>query len=712
MNIKKLSFSLLLTSFCLSAAPTNTVNANQTENLSNVSINSIFDHTEFIQNELIIRLSNNLSSKEKLKFLSLYKLIKMKSLGKGFYVISFSNKTNISALASKLSQNGLVETVEPNYLIKKEYTPKEPFYKNQWFHKMINTEKAWDTTKGSNNVIVAVIDGGVHTNHPELKSKIYKPFDVIDGDTTLYPDDHATHVAGIIAASLNQVGVAGIAPNVKIMPINVFSGALTTAEEVSAAITYAADNGASVINLSLGSYYYSHIIENAINYAQSKGIIVIAAAGNDNIDKKTYPAAYNGVLGISATNEFDKSAFFSNYGTYVDFAAPGEDIYSTIAYGRYGYMSGTSMAAPVATGTVALMMSKNPFLSNLEVSQILKKSTRDLYQVGWDDSTGFGRIDVSKSIENTPSALSNITLSSKAFTMNGSNKLSATFKAHKNTFVTVFIKDGTGKIIRTLNKNLKSTGSQMEVVWNGKNDQGIYVNSGNYKMIVKTEKEVKKFAKETTFSVANHVKPSLTLENTVINFSPKILKSTAIKFKLNKYQKVSAKIYNKKGLVVHTLINNKGYSGGSRSLTWNGKDNKGRLVTDGDYKIKFEIIDSSNRKGESKSVTVKVDSKEPLLKSYTTSPTAFKIGKSSISVKVASNETSLFNIYIMNSNNQNIRYLTKNKSLKSGTHIVSWDGKSDSKKYVSAGKYKFVIEGKDTAGNKSKVTSNWFSVQK
>nr|WP_246625190.1 S8 family serine peptidase [Fictibacillus nanhaiensis] len=578
---------------------------------------------------------------------------------------------------------------------------------------MINTEKAWDTTKGSNHVVVAVIDGGVHINHPDLRGKMYNPYDVVDGDTTFYPDDHATHVSGIIAASFNDVGVSGIAPHVRIMPINVFSGASTTAEEVSTAIIYAADKGADVINLSLGSYYYSYVIENAINYARSKGLIVVAAAGNDNISRKTYPAGYKGVFGISATNSLDKPAYFSNYGSYVDFTAPGEDIYSTFAYGRYGYMSGTSMAAPVVTGTIALMLSKNPFLSESEVNRILKKSTVDLNQAGWDESTGFGRIDVSKALVNTPLALSNITLSSNTFVMNGSNTVSAAFKTYSGTMITIFVKDKTGKIIRTISKNKKSSGSQMKEIWNGKNDSGVYVSNGTYKIVVKAEKGTNKLTRESTITVTNEVKPSIILEKTVTYFSPKVSTGFLVKFSLNKYQKVSAKVYNKKGTVVQTILNHKGYSGGSHSLSWNGKDSKGKLVTDGDYRIKLDIIDSSNQKGDSKKIMVKVDSKAPQIKSFAPSPTVLKLGKTAgVKAKISTAETALFTIYIVNSNNQKVRYLTKNKSLEKGIHSLSWDGRFDNKNKVNQGKYKFIFEGKDLAGNKSTVTSSWFSVEK
>jgi subtilisin family serine protease len=714
MNKKKIVSAMLAASLCMTGISASAAPANQKKSNSYTvnSIQKMFQNTDYIQSELIIKLSKNLHTAEKNKFMKLFHIAEIKSLGQGFYVISFKKALDITALANNLSQHRLIESVEPNYRIKKEFTPKDPFFKKQWYLSKINTPLAWDKTKGSNDIVVAVIDGGVHTSHPELKGKLHKPYDAVDGDTIFFPDDHGTHVAGIIAASQNATGVSGIAPNVKIMPVNVFYGDSTSSEELTKGIYYAADNGADVINLSLGSYYYSSVIEQAIKYAQSKGVIVVAAAGNDHINKKTYPAAYSGVLGISATNDVDKAAYFSNYGSYVDFAAPGEDIYSTIAYGRYSFMSGTSMATPVVSGTVALVLSKNPFLSNTDVYDLLKKSSIDLLKAGWDEYSGFGRIDASLAVSNTPEALSNIKLSKSKFLMKGSNKVSATFKAYAGTLITAYVKDVNGKVVRTITKNQKSNGKTITLFWDGKSDNGVYMPTGTYKLGVTAIKGNAKRLKEKAISVTNTIKPAISLEKESIYYAPKVLKSLSLKLKLNKKLKVSARVYDKKGNLIKKVWDKKSLDGGDTFFTWSGRGSTGKIVADGDYKIKIDSIDDLNQKGPSKYVNIKIDSKAPSLNNYAVSPGVFKIGKTSVvKGQVYANETLLYNMYIVNSSNQKVKTLVKNKSFKKGLHAINWDGKSDKKNLVKPGKYKFVFEGTDTSGNKTLVTST-ITVQK
>ncbi|KZE64208.1 hypothetical protein AWM68_13985 [Fictibacillus phosphorivorans] len=713
MNRKKLLTCLILTSLSFSSTHALAESKSKQSEKTAYTYQKMFQGKDYVKTELIIKFSKELDKKDKSILKTFFNLVNIKPIGKNFYVVSFSDETNLPKLVNKLYDNRIVEYVEPNYKIQKEYIPSEPLYKKQWFHSKINTPLAWDTTKGASDVVVAVIDGGVDGKHPELKGKLYKPYDAVDGDSTYYPDDHGTHVAGIIGASFNSVGVAGIAPNAKIMPINVFYGATTTAEEISSALFYAADQGADVINMSLGSYYYSKVIDDAVAYARSKGTIVVAAAGNDHVDEKTYPAAYNGVFGVSATNNTDRAAYFSNYGSYVDYAAPGEDIYSTIAYGKYGYMSGTSMASPVVTGTIALMLSKNPFLTEAQVDAVLKKSTVDLYTAGRDDLSGYGRIDASLAVKNTPAALSITTLSAKELVINGLNSITASYKAYIGSSVSVVVKDAKGKIVKTISKNVKGTDKQVNVSWDGRIDNGSYADSGSYKIIVTAVKGSAARTKETSFTVKNQLKPSISLEKTTIYYSPKVLRAAAVPIKLNKTQLVTAKIFDAKGAHVKNIISNKLLLGGSQTIGWNGKYSSGKQVPDGNYLMRIDSIDANNQKADRKTATIIVDSKAPLLKSAAISPSVYKAGKSITAVsKFTTNEASKVMIYVVNNNGQKIRTLASKMSLKSGTHTQSWDGITQSKTYAKAGKYRFVFESTDVAGNKSITQSNWISLQK
>lgn len=712
MNRKKLLSCLIFTSLCFPS--THAIEASEfKQNEKTASIfQKMFQGKDFVNTELIIKSSKELHKKDQSTFKSLFNLVDIKPIGENFYVVSFPKNTNLAKLVNNLYQNKLVEFIEPNYKIQKEYIPSEPFYKKQWFHSKINTPLAWDTTKGASDVIVAVIDGGVHANHPELKGKLFKPYDSVDGDSTYFPDNHGTHVAGIIAASFNSVGVAGIAPNVKVMPINVFYGDTTSAEEISSALFYAADHGADVINLSLGSYYYSKVIDEAVAYARSKGAIVVAAAGNDHVNEKTYPAAHHGVFGVSATNNADRAAYFSNYGSFVDYAAPGEDIYSTIAYGKYGYMSGTSMASPVVTGTIALMLSKNPFLTEEQVDAILKKSTVDLYKAGKDDYSGFGRVDASLAVKNTPKALSMGPLSTKELIINGSNSINASYKAYIGSSVSIFVKDEKGKIVKIISKNLKGANKQVNVSWDGRIDNGSYADSGSYQITVTAVKGTATRTKETSFTVKNQLKPSIGLEKTTIYYSPKVLKTAVVPLKLNKTQLVTAKIFDAKGAHVKNIIANKSLSGGNQTIGWNVKYSSGKQAADGNYQMRIDSIDANNQKAERKSVIIKVDSKAPILKINTILPSIYKAGKRIKAVgEFTTNEVSKVSIFVVSANGHKIKTLVSNKSLQPGTHMQSWDGQNQSKTFAKVGKYRFLFESTDVAGNKTKTHSSWFSLQ-
>lgn len=205
---------------------------------------------------------------------------------------------------------------------------------------------------------VAILDTGVQLNHPDLRGKVLQGYDFVNRDYS--PNDgngHGTHVAGIAAAVTNNyTGMAGIAPRASILPVRVLgndgSGSL---QDVANGIVYAANQGAQVINLSLGSPASSSTLQNAIQYAWNRGAVIVAAAGNDNSRTPNYPANYPNVIAVASTDRYDSRSSFSNYGSWVEVAAPGQSILSTYPGSCYAYLSGTSMAAPHVAGLAALL---------------------------------------------------------------------------------------------------------------------------------------------------------------------------------------------------------------------------------------------------------------------------------------------------------------------------------------------------------------------
>ncbi|MDQ6421099.1 S8 family peptidase [Paenibacillus sp. LHD-117] len=320
-----------------------------------------------------------------------------------------SRSMETEGLMNYFKANWKTEYTEPHYLYLTNETadnativPNDALYSQyQWNLPSIETEKGWTVSKGDEGVIIAVLDTGVQSNHPDLKDKLIEGTNIVSNNSA--PDDdvgHGTHVAGIIGASVNNgEGVAGVSWYNKIMPIKVLdsSGAGST-YSVAQGIIWAVDHGAKVINMSLGNYAQADFLHDAIKYAYERDVVLIAASGNDNTERPGYPAAYPEVFAVAATNNNKEKASFSNYGDYIDVAAPGDSIASTYPGSQYAALSGTSMASPHVAALAGLIRSVNPDLSNEEVMEIMRVSARDLGTDGKDIYFGYGEIDVNKAL--------------------------------------------------------------------------------------------------------------------------------------------------------------------------------------------------------------------------------------------------------------------------------------------------------------------------
>ncbi len=294
-----------------------------------------------------------------------------------------------------------VRFVEEDTLASSGDISRDPYYSEQWHLQRIGAARAWDVTAGSPGVMVAIVDSGVDAAHPELSGRVLGGYDFVedDGDAS-DANGHGTHVAGIVAASGdNGVGVAGVAWRTSILPVRVLDeSGYGYYSDVIAGIRYAADQSADVINLSLGGSARSQALQEAVDYAHTKGSIVVAAAGNDGLDSLSYPAACQYVIGVGASGQDDLPTSFSNRGKDLDLLAPGASIYSTFPNNRYVKLSGTSMAAPQVTGTLAMLLSVRPGLSPEDAEMALTRSATDLGPKGRDDFTGWGLLRMDRAI--------------------------------------------------------------------------------------------------------------------------------------------------------------------------------------------------------------------------------------------------------------------------------------------------------------------------
>ena len=312
-----------------------------------------------------------------------------------------TRERDLAQIKEDLADDPAVESVGYNYLVNLAYTPNDPKFKKQWGLRKTGFNDAWNRSRGS-GVDIALVDTGISMGHEDLKGRVALAHDFVNDDNTVKDlGGHGTHVAGIAAAKTdNRKGVAGGCPDCDLLIAKVFDGKHTgTVVNVADGIVWSADHGAEVINLSLTHPDPSLIERQAIEYATSpeKGAVVVAAAGNGNTSATTYPAAYNlYVIAVSATNQDDNRASFSNYGDWVDVAAPGVSIISTIP-GGYASWNGTSMAAPHVSALAALLAAQG--LDRVSITARILDTAVDLGREGKDPNYGAGRISASRAIQ-------------------------------------------------------------------------------------------------------------------------------------------------------------------------------------------------------------------------------------------------------------------------------------------------------------------------
>jgi YVTN family beta-propeller protein len=328
-----------------------------------------------------------------------------KQEGLGFYLLQLPQARTVSAFVELYRSHPDIAAIEPNPVVSvkaDQAPPNDPLFSSQWALERIGARKAWETTRSSDQVTVAVIDTGIDWRHPDLAGKLVPGRNVITRDGNTEDDHgHGTAVAGVIGAATNNgVGMAGVCWDCRLMPIKALDaqGEGTYADVIDA-IVYAVDHGARVLNLSFGGYAPSQMLAQAIEYARSAGVVLVAAAGNEGSSDPIYPAAYPGVIAVSATDRYDAIWPSSNQGSYVSLSAPGVGILATALNGQYAEFSGTSLAAAHVSGVGALLLSQVSGISNTQAEQYLCRTAEDLGEKGKDPVFGYGNVNAATAVE-------------------------------------------------------------------------------------------------------------------------------------------------------------------------------------------------------------------------------------------------------------------------------------------------------------------------
>jgi len=393
------------------------------------------------------------------------------------YKLQVDEDADIESVIEEYRRSELVEYAEPNYIYQVFATPGDTSFSQQWAHAKMDSEPAWDIETGNGSIVIAIIDTGVDWDHPDLAANVWnntdedcsedtdldgngyygdcRGYDFVDNATAEGCTDvdcehedndpmdghgHGTHCSGIAAAvSNNSVGVAGVCWNCKIMAVRAgfvhpMGGSLKE-DDIAQALEYAADNNADVVSMSFGGTN-SSLIQDAVDYAYSQGVVLIAASGNSDTDSEysSYPAAYDNVIAVSATTNSDSKSSYSNYGYWVDVSAPGGEptyqpssaVLSTMLDDTYASWAGTSMASPHVAGLAGLILSRNPGFTQAQVRKVIKSSTDP---ISTDKYMGSGRINLHEALQIDSVPASNISSPSMGDVLNGTVEINGTANA-------------------------------------------------------------------------------------------------------------------------------------------------------------------------------------------------------------------------------------------------------------------------------------------
>lgn len=384
---------------------------------------SLLNHSNAVPAEVIVGFKRGITAREQESIIELHNvkiLERLPALNAVLLQVS-----DAQAFIARITEDIAVEYAEQNYMINHAefglkgdlpkriptaervppfysfislwHIPNDPLWDEQYNLRLIEADYNWKDEKGDKSIKVAVVDTGIQYDHQDLKGNyVSGGYDWVNDDSDPYDDEgHGTHCAGIVAAEMdNKKGIAGIA-QVSIMAEKVLDGdGKGTPWDSARGIIHAADEGANILSLSLGTQLHFSIYENACQYAWNAGCLLIAASGNDGIQSIGYPARFDTVIAVGAIDKNLKKLTDSNYGSELELVAPGAAIISTCPTNDYTWHSGTSEAAPHVAGVVALLWSKQPSITNHQIRSKLQFKAIDLGPSGWDEYYGYGLVNV------------------------------------------------------------------------------------------------------------------------------------------------------------------------------------------------------------------------------------------------------------------------------------------------------------------------------
>lgn len=397
---------LLLMSVPVSAMAQETLQVNSLNEMATLDVLSGSDR------QVVVVYNDKKDNNIQTLALSSEEIIGGQSISSRVDVIEVAADVDIEAFLNELRNQPNVLAADINQTYEKSSLSNDTYIQSgeAWQFTGIGQDETWDQVDNAEAVVVAVLDTGLNTGHPDLIGRTVLGYDYIAGSNHVIDRDrdegHGTMVSGCIVATANNgIGIAGVAgtANIKVAPFCIGDGDFSDATIVAALMDAADRPDIDVINMSYGGYYTSRTEQTAINYALAKGKILVASSGNEGSDKEagqySYPASYDGVISVGATDQNQELAYFSQYNDRVDLVAPGENIVTTEKSGGYTYTDGTSFSAPIVAGACAVLLAENDRLTAIEAENVLKETALDLGQSGKDNDYGYGLLQLDQALE-------------------------------------------------------------------------------------------------------------------------------------------------------------------------------------------------------------------------------------------------------------------------------------------------------------------------
>ena len=319
------------------------------------------------------------------------------------HVVELPANASEKAVVERLSKHPHIKFAELDRLVTPDFVANDPYMGSAWHLGKVGATTAWDTTQGA-GIIIAILDSGVDGSHPDLAGQMVPGYNFYDNNTnTADVNGHGTAVAGVAAAATNNgMGVAGVAGQARIMPVRIAdANAYAYYSTIAKGVTYAADNGARVVNCSYAGVAGSATIQSAAQYLKNKGGLMIVSAGNNGVNENITPTTT--MIAVSATDQYDNRTSWSSYGSFVAMSAPGIT-YTTSRGGSYGNWQGTSFSSPLVAGVAALMMAAKPSLDSAQLEKLMFSTSVDIGAAGRDMYYGHGRVNAAAAVQAAASA--------------------------------------------------------------------------------------------------------------------------------------------------------------------------------------------------------------------------------------------------------------------------------------------------------------------